>query len=205
VEGGSRIGKTEHGCVRDQRSHLQGSWNRELNFPVAAIADRGFIPLMETKSHRPRLKRLSFIRLSFIRPDNPVYFITCCVHRRIAILNRPSVHDILLDEWQKSDPRHGWHIGSYVIMPDHVHFLAMPDQDSKSLSRFMQAWKQWTSKRITLATRETRLWQKQFFDRLVRSEESRSEKWDYIRKNPIRAGLVEDLEDWPYQGYIHFR
>ncbi len=69
----------------------------------------------------------------------------------------------------------------------------------------MQAWKQWTSKRITLAKRETPVWQKQFFDHLVRSEESRSEKWEYVRMNPIRAGMVEDLEDWPYQGYIHFR
>jgi hypothetical protein len=34
---------------------------------------------------------------------------------------------------------------------------------------------------------------------LLRSDESLSEKWEYVRQNPVRAGLVEHSEDWPYQ------
>src|SRR5882724_10125085 len=37
------------------------------------------------------------------------------------------------------------------------------------------------------------------FDRLLRSDESLSEKWEYVRLNPVRAGFVEHSEDWPYQ------
>jgi hypothetical protein len=42
-------------------------------------------------------------------------------------------------------------------------------------------------------------WQEGCFDRLLRSDESLSEKWEYLRQNPVRAGLVNDPEDWPYQ------
>jgi hypothetical protein len=45
-------------------------------------------------------------------------------------------------------------------------------------------------------------WQKTFFDHLLRSSESYSEKWNYVRENPVRAGLVASAEDWPYVGEI---
>ena len=45
-------------------------------------------------------------------------------------------------------------------------------------------------------------WQKTFFDHLLQSSESYSEKWNYVRENPVRAGLVASTEDWPYLGEI---
>ncbi len=49
-----------------------------------------------------------------------------------------------------------------------------------------------------------RLWQKGFFDHLLRGHESRSEKWVYIRDNPVRAGLCAAGDDWPFAGYVDF-
>ena len=67
----------------------------------------------------------------------------------------------------------------------------------------MQAWKQWTSKRITAELKGTgTIWQSEFFDHVLRSSESYSQKWDYVRENPVRAGLVTDADAWPYQGVI---
>jgi putative transposase len=45
-------------------------------------------------------------------------------------------------------------------------------------------------------------WQKDFFDHVMRSEESYEQKWNYVVLNPLRAGLVERSEDWPFQGEI---
>ena len=47
-----------------------------------------------------------------------------------------------------------------------------------------------------------RAWQDGFFDHLLRSGESYAEKWNYVRMNPVRAGLVARPEDWPYSGEI---
>jgi len=49
----------------------------------------------------------------------------------------------------------------------------------------------------------TNFWQPGFFDHLLRHNESYAEKWDYVWGNPVRAGLVTNPEDWPYQGEIH--
>ena len=46
------------------------------------------------------------------------------------------------------------------------------------------------------------IWQRGFFDHLLRSEESYAQKWDYVRGNPVRAQLVEKVEDWPVRGRI---
>jgi len=43
-------------------------------------------------------------------------------------------------------------------------------------------------------------WQEGFFDHVLRSSESYSQKWDYVRQNPVRAKLIEKSEDWPWQG-----
>jgi putative transposase len=89
-------------------------------------------------------------------------------------------------------------------MPDHVHFFCRPEWDAQSdLSRFVGAWKEWTSK--LLVRREgwiAPLWQPEFFDHLIRSDESLDEKWDYVCRNPERAGLVDQWVNWPYQGSL---
>jgi REP-associated tyrosine transposase len=41
-----------------------------------------------------------------------------------------------------------------------------------------------------------------FFDHVLRSYESYSQKWEYVRMNPVRAKLSKTPEDWPYQGEI---
>jgi putative transposase len=74
---------------------------------------------------------------------------------------------------------------------------------AKALPTFMQRWKEWTSKRMT---RELKLsgtvWQEEFFDHVLRSRESYNQKWHYVKENPVRAGLVEQSDDWPWQGEV---
>ena len=55
---------------------------------------------------------------------------------------------------------------------------------------------------VGLSCHTGELWQPGFFDHVLRSEESYVEKWQYVLENPVRAGLVKELEQWPYQGEI---
>jgi REP element-mobilizing transposase RayT len=88
-------------------------------------------------------------------------------------------------------------------MPDHVHFFCSAEVDARPLPGLMQLWKQWTSKRIGRALEtKGRVWQGEFFDHVLRSAESYSQKWDYVRQNPTRDGLVAAADDWPWQGEI---
>lgn len=145
-------------------------------------------------------------RLSKIFVNDPMYFVTTCTKNRAKNLNNPTVHKILRDEWQSAMERHGWAIGSYVVMPDHVHFFCKPTPEACKLLELIQQWKQWTSKRIKNELKlEGSIWQNEFFDHLLRSHESYSEKWIYVEQNPVRAGLVEQARDWPFAGHIHYK
>ena len=46
-------------------------------------------------------------------------------------------------------------------------------------------------------------WQKNYWDRTLRSGESYEAKWNYVRQNPVRHGLVASADEWPFQGEIH--
>jgi putative transposase len=146
-------------------------------------------------------------RLGRVWVPHAVYFITTCTQNRKAILAHPDAATVLREEWTMAKDRHGWLIGRYVIMPDHIHFFCaeQPGGDSKNLSQFMQAWKQWTAKGLGRALVGTPpIWQAGFFDHILRSSESYAEKWIYVRENPVRASLVSTWTQWPFQGWIDF-
>ena len=142
-------------------------------------------------------------RLERVWIEHPIYFVTTCTSGRQSILAIDIVAAILADEWRAARQRHGWAIGRYVIMPDHVHFFCAAEPDAKPLPKFMQLWKQWTSKRLA---RELKIpgaiWQEAFFDHVLRSSESYDQKWSYVRENPLRAKLVANSVDWLFQGEI---
>jgi REP element-mobilizing transposase RayT len=142
-------------------------------------------------------------RLDRVWIDWPIYFITACTFKRRPILASREVAKILIDEWENARERHGWAIGRYVIMPDHVHFFCSAEMDAKALPRFIQAWKQWTSKRISGELKfAAPIWQEEFFDHVLRSSESYRQKWEYVRENPVRGELVATADEWPWQGHV---
>jgi REP element-mobilizing transposase RayT len=145
-------------------------------------------------------------RLAFVWRKQPVYFVATCVAGRRPLLACAQVHAVLREEWAGLRERHGWAVGRYVIMPDHVHFFLAAEPDSgKPLPAVVGKWKEWTAKRLAReAGLSAPLWQREFFDHLLRSDESRAEKWAYVRENPVRAGLVARAEDWAYAGWVDF-
>lgn len=83
-------------------------------------------------------------------------------------------------------------------MPDHVHAFVSPWRDREQrLSHFMQSWKSCVTLRLKP---DVPLWQREFFDRLLRSGESLSEKWAYVKMNPVRAGLCGNPDEYPFSG-----
>ena len=87
-------------------------------------------------------------------------------------------------------------------MPDHVHLFVRLPRESRTLGEWVKALKRTMGKTLSSNGHVSPFWQEGFFDHLMRSDESYSEKWEYVRMNPVRAGLCRNPEDWPYQGEI---
>jgi REP element-mobilizing transposase RayT len=80
-------------------------------------------------------------------------------------------------------------------MPDHIHVLVAPLNRDTPVGEFVALLKR--AMRQELDAEWT--WQSGSFDHLLRSNESAQQKWDYMRENPVRAGLVKHWEDWSYK------
>jgi putative transposase len=87
-------------------------------------------------------------------------------------------------------------------MPDHLHAFVVIDDERLRLSAWMKSVKNALSKVLRQNGAPSPHWQKGFFDHILRSGDSYSAKWEYVRENPVRAGLVKDWREWPFLGEI---
>ena len=84
-------------------------------------------------------------------------------------------------------------IGRYVIMPDHMHFFVRGD-NRFNLGKWVNGLKRAISVALG-ATNKQPLWQPGFFDHVLCNDESYAQKWEYVRQNPVRAGLVDSAAE----------
>jgi putative transposase len=151
------------------------------------------------------------LELIFQRSNSPVYFVTFNTHARAKLLAQPEIHDGLVEYCRRAtDFRIG--VGRYVVMPDHIHlFVCFGIGSTTKLGVWIKGLKH-NLDRVLLSMgykplqlagqRFSSFWQPGFNDHLLRSDESYAKKWEYVLRNPERAGLVAQAEDWPYAGEI---
>ena len=129
-----------------------------------------------------------------------IIFVTVCTKRRRSLLANQDIHELIVNAWQESD---SWLVGRYVLMPDHLHLFCSPARIPETpLREWVFRWRA-TVTRHWPRPEEKPIWQKDFFDRQLRKGQSYSEKWEYVRNNPLRAELVEGADDWSYQGELN--
>ncbi len=114
-----------------------------------------------------------------------------------CILQRPDVAELILANWRHFDGER-YRLAACVVMPNHVHVL-IDLEPQASLSTIVGSWKSYTAKRIaTICDLSPPVWQPDYWDRFIRDDEHRFRTVEYIRNNPVRAGLCRAPEDWPW-------
>lgn len=131
----------------------------------------------------------------------PIYFVTACTNERRRILNSEAIHGRLLEFGKEGESRGAW-LGAYVLMPDHLHAFVALDEERLTLSTWVKSLKNALSNTLRSKGVSSPHWQKGFFDHVLRSHDSYSEKWNYVRENPVRVGLVKDWNSWPFLGEV---
>ena len=101
-----------------------------------------------------------------------------------CLLQNKDIRDIIENcLWHNNNKQYILH--TYVIMPNHVHVLFEP-VDGNSTTEILRAWKGVTAHHINSKMNKAgALWQRESFDRVIRSEEHYKQAWEYIQHNPI--------------------
>ena len=126
--------------------------------------------------------------------DQAIFFITInCQLRGQNQLARRDIAEKLFESIDFHRQNKNWFPEIVILMPDHIHALmSFSWNDGKGISKVISNWKRYTARQWGVK------WQSDFFDHRIRSENDHHQTWDYIRFNPVRAGLVDHFEDWDY-------
>lgn len=147
--------------------------------------------------------------------DKP-HFMTCTVVEWLPVFTRPEMVQIIFDCWQFQRKNKGLKLYGYVILENHLHFVAQ----SPRLDKCVQEFKSFSARQIidTLKAqhierlliqlrfakcdhktdREYQFWQEGVHAEMVFSEAIMREKLDYIHHNPVKRGYVDKAEHWRY-------
>ena len=126
-------------------------------------------------------------------------FTTACSKGRKPCLANSEVHAALQAFWRRHTH---WIVSQYVIMPDHLHFFAEPGEHPLPFDTWVTVWRTGVTR---ILKRPGFRWQAASFHHRIRSYEDYNEKLNYMQENPVKAGLVERIEDWPYRGEVFHR
>ena len=176
-----------------------------------------------------RLPQRRSIRLSdYDYSGSGVYFITICAHERRCLFGAVIAETVRLSplgrvveaEWlRSSEIRREIELDSYVVMPNHLHGIVAIDQSvhidalkprsrRRSLGSFVNAVKATTTRRINemRATPGAAVWQRNYYEHIVRSEDELNRireyiainpaKWAADRENPVARGVGEPVVPW---------
>jgi REP element-mobilizing transposase RayT len=136
-------------------------------------------------------------RLDLIYLNQPLYFVTFATRDRKRIPSLERAQAVLEQYGYRAIDSFNIALGRYVIMPDHVHLFVRGGRNF-----VLSSWIGGLKRAMSVALQSPKLWQSGFFDHVLRGDESYGEKWNYVRENPVRAGLVKSTQEWPYQGEI---
>jgi|SRR5581483_3177516 len=124
------------------------------------------------------------------------YFITASTYQKACILQSDRMAGLFIDVLYHYRAEHEYWLHEFVVMPDHFHLLITP---GAALERALQLIKGGFSYR---AAKELgfrgKIWQPSYYDRRVRDEIEYGNFRDYIRQNPVKRGLAQRAEFYPY-------
>lgn len=105
--------------------------------------------------------------------------------------------DIMLNAIFFGKEQQWYYLLSFVVMPDHVHLIIVPED--KSISECMRSIKGFSARQINKACqRSGAIWQTGFYDYVLDSQEKVLGRISYIEYNPARKGIVRCPEDYDY-------
>ena len=158
---------------------------------------------MNDKRYRTFGKRRSH-RLKDFDYSQPYYTYHVIIGTRDKrpVLVDSSLNDDIVDAIKKSREIYAYCVIVYSVMPDHLHLLVQAKDKCTSLPSFIGALKSFTTKVYRRHGGSGKLWQRGFYEHILRGDENVTEVAEYILDNSIRKGLVDKREEYRWADYL---
>jgi REP element-mobilizing transposase RayT len=140
-----------------------------------------------------------------------VFFLTLCTADKQPFFSDSRVANLIVEELEHRRKNHEIKLFCYCLMPDHLHLLISLNENyskkqgafgERTLQNWVAAFKRYTA-RITMQMYNIKpLWQQNFYDHVVRREESLVEICSYVLNNPVRKGMVSSWGEYPYSRMV---
>ncbi len=147
--------------------------------------------------------------------DGYRYFITIVTHKRNPILIKNI--ELLREAFRESKRKYVYTIDAVVIMPDHFHMIITPDH-AEEYPKIISSIKRYFSRECNpvyyehlhqSSSRYRRglkpIWQKRFYEHIIRDEKDYMEKLRYMYENPVKHGYVDDPKRWCYSSFAYLK
>jgi len=156
---------------------------------------------------------------NYRRADFPggYYFFAVVTYDRCKFFVNPLARDCLRYAWQTTKAKHPFETISICLLPDHLHCIwKLPEKDAHYSTRWnaikglfsksflRQGGRDGMRNASRKRTGEAALWQRRFWEHLIRDETDLQRHVDYIHCNPVKHGLVTDLSKWPWSTYHRY-
>ena len=172
---------------------------------------------MELLEHRKRRKSFDI--------EGDAHELTFSTYRRQPFLTEPHSRKLLLQSIKRAREKWKFHLWAYVVMPEHVHLLVWPGDAKATVAEILRSIKQPVGQKVIGMLRlsknptlerfarylpegvvEYSFWQAGGgYDRNLYTSKAIWNAIDYIHMNPVRRGLVEKPEDWPWSSCRFYR
>lgn len=177
---------------------------------------RELIEYLNTRDAEERRRKKHRLPMECYAASDCEFFFTLCARHHRKPFSQTEVAAAVVESllWRKR--KHNWTLLCYCLMPDHLHFIVrLRRHEIRTINAGIRGlvpegildhvgyFKSYTTTQVWWKHGGKGLfWQKSSYDRVVRYYESPEAAVYYALSNPVRAGLVEKWEDYPYAAIV---
>ena len=142
-------------------------------------------------------------------PGGTYFFTVNCLKRKDNTLLIDNI-DTLRQAIKTTKRSHPFTIHAWVVLPDHMHcVIELPENDCDFAGRWRlikmlfsrNIPKNEYRSEVRKKRRERGIWQRRYWEHLIKDEEDFRAHMDYVHINPVKHGLVDQVKDWPYSTF----
>ncbi len=183
----------------------------KLNFITMRL--KGSLPnkvILELKNERELLNQLDesldkddaiykFQRKQFLIIENILDGVN---NKENSFLTNDNIAPVLMEAFDCLENKYCWRIPTFIIMSNHIHCTCIADKEGVKISKkdFFTNFKRFTARKInSILNKQGKVWGDENFDHWCRNPQSEASIKKYILDNPIKAGLVKNIDDWKWK------